>query len=397
MKLRAIVVGPLPPNPGGGSISRGQILNGLARAGAAICVIAPISTGTLKEGDWFAARHPDLRIIRYWLPSLAPEVRQPNGQQDVVELERVQVHRLAKELVRSFRPNLLIAGREGHAALTRELAQEQALPWCMLLRGVQTGEIVSGLASEARAALFLDLIRSADLVISVADHLAAGLERIHGITGIPTIPNAVDPDTFRPEPASAKLRAEFGIPDGHAAVLLPGVLVEHKRPLDVLRAAELVIQRHPAVAFLLAGEGPQEDALAAFCRDRGMADHIRFLGPVPYERMPALYNAADIVVMASDSEGLSRVYLEALACGRPLLVSDIPAAREVIEDGQNGFLFLLGDHQALAERLVALLGDNALRQRIGSSARASIGDRSIDRSVDMYKRAFDAFLNGRFC
>jgi glycosyltransferase involved in cell wall biosynthesis len=392
MNLRAIALGPLPPHPGGGPISRGQILNGLARAGLEICVIAPVSTDTLKEGDWFAARHPDLRIIRYWLPSLAPEVREPNGQPGVADLERVQVYRLAKELVRSFRPNLLIAGREGHAALTQELAQELALPWCLWLRGVQSGDIVSGHSSESTAASMLDLIRSADLVISVADHLTVSLARNHGITGIPTIPNAIDPDTFRPEPASAELRVEFGIPNGHAAVLLPGVFVERKRPMDVLRAAELVLQRDPAVVFLLAGDGPQEDALAAFCRDRGMADRIRFLGPVPHERMPSLYNAVDIVVMASDSEGLSRVYLEALACGRPLLASDIPAAREVIEDGHNGFLFPLGDHQALADRVLALLDDGALRERIGPSARASVSDRSLERSVEMYVRAFDSFL-----
>jgi len=395
MNLRALTLGPLPPNPGGGSISRGQILNGLAQSGAAICVLAPISTAALKDGDWFAARHPDLRIIRYWLPTLSQEIRPPKGHQDVVELERVQVHRLAKELVRSFRPNLLIAGRERHAALTRELARELALPWCLWLRGVLTGEIVSGVAPKSKAAQFLDLIQSADLVISVAEHLAAGLDRSYGITGIPTIPNAIDADTFRPQSISTARRAEFGIPNGHAAVLLPGVLVEHKRPMDVLRAAELVIQRDPAVVFLLAGEGPLEDALAEFCRDRGMADHIRFLGPVPYDCMPALYNAVDIVVMASDSEGLSRVYLEALACGRTLLASDIPGAREVIEDGQNGFLFPLGDQQALADRLLALLGNDALRQSVGPVARASVSDRSVERSVGMYSRTLHRFLNGK--
>jgi glycosyltransferase involved in cell wall biosynthesis len=161
--------------------------------------------------------------------------------------------------------------------------------------------------------------------------------------------------------------------------------------MDVLRAAELVLARIPVV-FLVAGIGVLENELVAFSRARGIADRVRFLGRVAYERMPELYNAADLVVMASEAEGISRVYIEALACGRPLLASDIPAAREVIEEGRNGFLFKPGDHHDLAERILTLLGDRALPTKIGPSARASVSDRSIERSVQMYVEAIQELI-----
>jgi glycosyltransferase involved in cell wall biosynthesis len=392
MKLRAIALAPLPPHSGGGPISRGQILSGLARAGHEICAITPISTDTLKEGDRFAARHPELRVIRYWLPSLTPETRAPVDP-EVIELERAQVFRLAKDLVRSYRPNMLIAGREGHAALTRDLAAELGLPWCLWLRGLPTGDIVSGRLSGQAVAPFLDLVRSADLVISVAEYLRVGLEQRYGIAGIRTIPNAVDLEAFRPFSVSPRDRAALRIPDGHTVILMAGVLVPRKRPMDLARAAERVMSVCSNVVFLIAGDGPMQDEMADFCRSRGMIENFRFAGAVAHERMPMLYNAADAIVLASESEGISRIYLEALACGRPILASDIAAAREVIEDGANGFLFPVGDHQALAERLSDILDDDVSRHRVARSARRSVADRTVERSVDMYAREFRALLD----
>jgi len=391
MKIRAICLGPIPPIQAGGHISRGQIFAGMAAAGHEICAVAPISEDALKSGDWFAAQNPELRVIRYWLPDLSVEVRQPTVP-DVDALESDRVEHLVMELTHSFRPNILISGRESFARITHKLATKLALPWCLLLRGRATGDVVEGRTLETSAVAFLDHVKSADLVISVAEHLANGLRRNRGIEGIVTIPNAVDLDAFRPDPTTAAVRTEFGIPDGHAVVMLVGSLVPHKRPADFLRAAELVAKSNQAVTFLIAGDGILEDELAAACRAGGLADTVRLLGEIPNARMPALYNAADVVVLTSDSEGISRVCLEAMACGRPLLASDIPGNREVIEDGRNGFVFPLGDHQALARRLHELLGDDTVPARIAQSARASVSHRRLEQSIEMYVHEISTLL-----
>lgn len=387
MRIRAVLLGPLPPRQSGGPLSRARIASGLARAGHEICAVAPITTDSIKEGDWFAARHPELRLIRYWVPGFEFDLWKPLDR-----LEREQIHRIMGDLAGGFRPNILIAGTERYGPLARELADELALPWNLWLRGSPTAEIVSGLANEEEAAPYVDLFRSADLVISVARYMQVGLEERYGITGVRHIPNAVDLDLFRPRATSMTLRTELGISSDCAAILLPGTLIPRKRPMDVLRAAELVFQDNPAVVFLLAGVGPLRDELLRFCRERGMEHRIRFLGYCPYEQMPDLYNSTDLVVMTSEAEGMSRACIEALACGRPLLASDIPAARELIEDGTNGFLFELGNHRELARRILDLLADDARRLGIGPRARASVMNRNLEATCQAYAQEIQGLL-----
>ena len=73
MTLRAIFVTVLPPRPGGASVSLGQLLPGLVGAGVELCAVAPITTASmLDEGDWYAARHPQLHVVRYWCRATTP-------------------------------------------------------------------------------------------------------------------------------------------------------------------------------------------------------------------------------------------------------------------------------------------------------------------------------------
>ena len=83
-------------------------------------------------------------------------------------------------------------------------------------------------------------------------------------------------------------------------------------------------------------------------------------------------NLADLVVMPSESEGLARVYLEAQACGRTLIASDIAAAREVVIHGQTGLLFRKGDLEDMAEKILLAAGDPLLREKIGKPAREQV-------------------------
>ena len=101
--------------------------------------------------------------------------------------------------------------------------------------------------------------------------------------------------------------------------------------------------------------------------------------------MPRYMNLADLVVMPSEREGLSRVYLEAQACAKTLLASDIPGAREAVTHGETGLLFRRGDIDDLTEKTLLAAGDPALRARIGRQARQYVErHHDIDRAVDQY-------------
>ena len=102
--------------------------------------------------------------------------------------------------------------------------------------------------------------------------------------------------------------------------------------------------------------------------------------------MPELISVADLVAMPSAAEGLARVYLEAQACGRVLVASDIPAAREVVRHGGTGLLFRSGDHEDLAAQLATAANDPDLREEIGRQARHYVAQRhDLQQMVSAYE------------
>jgi len=387
---RILFVGILPPRTGGASISFGQILGGLGRAGMEICAIAPMTEPMYRqEGDWYAARNPQLRVFRYLVPFYNTESYRPIPP-DLAAAREQQIPRLARELQRSFRPDLLLAW-EAEAPLVRPLADEFGLPLCLLLRGSPTAQILAGTFPSDRAQEYLRCFRSADLLISVARYLADGLERQHGIAGVRTIPNALDLDAFAPRPRSRDLATELGVPADAQIILVPANLISRKRPLDVLHAAARVIRAKPRALFLLAGAGAMRKEAEGLADQLGLAGHLRFLGWLSNARMPALYNLADLMVMTSEAEGMARAYLETMASGRPLIASDIPPARELVREGVTGLLFPVGDHAALAERILHLLDDPSQRRLMGEAARAAVANRGIEDAVAGYGRELKEF------
>jgi glycosyltransferase involved in cell wall biosynthesis len=176
------------------------------------------------------------------------------------------------------------------------------------------------------------------------------------------IPNGVDTERFRPDPARrASRRRELGVGD-EFVWLAAGRLMWKKDYPTMLRAAA----RLRAGVLFIAGAGPLEPELAALTRDLRVRAH--FLGP--REDVPALMNAADGLVLSSLVEGLPMVLLEAAASGLPCVTTDVGGARDAVVDGQTGFLAHRGNPAALTAamaRLAALPG--AARHEMGQAAR----------------------------
>jgi glycosyltransferase involved in cell wall biosynthesis len=132
---------------------------------------------------------------------------------------------------------------------------------------------------------------------------------------------------------------------------------------------------------LVVGAGPEEQALRDLASSLGLADRVHFAG---FQREPLPWLAAmDVFVLASGKEGLPRVILEAMLLGKPVVAADVVGSRELVADGETGFLYAHGDVAALALHLERLVADPALRTRLGSRGRASVLDEfSIGRYVE---------------
>ncbi len=181
-------------------------------------------------------------------------------------------------------------------------------------------------------------------------------------------PWGVDLAAFRPS-AESSLRQQLGWEATTVAVCVrswePRYGVE-----TVLRAFRLAARHHPSLRLILAGGGSLRPRILRRVMDWGLADRVWLPGYVDYSDLPAIYQAADVYLAASECDGSSVSLLEAMACGLPTLVSDIAGNREWVEPGVSGDLFPVGDASRLAELLGrSVTGRTALGEQ-GRRARA---------------------------
>jgi glycosyltransferase involved in cell wall biosynthesis len=162
-----------------------------------------------------------------------------------------------------------------------------------------------------------------------------------------TLRNGVDLALFRPQD---RLRAREALGCDGFTLLSVGSLIERKGHDLVIEA----LRSRPGWRLVIAGSGPLRAELLALARRTGVADRVRFLGEVPHARLPDLYAAADVLVLASSREGWANVLLEAMACGTPAVATDVNGTREVLASAAAGRLIRTRTAEAVAEAVSAI-------------------------------------------
>ncbi len=194
-----------------------------------------------------------------------------------------------------------------------------------------------------------------------ADMVSVGMpaDKIHiHYTGL-------DATRFHPMDRAAA-RAEWGVAGDAPVLLTVGAIIPRKGQSLVIEAMR---DLPPDTVYLMAGAGDDARRLEGMAAAQGMADRIRLLGPVLNARLPSLYSAADLMVLPSTSEGLANAWVEALACGTPLVLSDIPPAHEMI-DGPDAGRIAAAEPVALAAAMSAVLALPRDREALAARTRA---------------------------
>jgi phosphatidylinositol alpha-1,6-mannosyltransferase len=191
-----------------------------------------------------------------------------------------------------------------------------------------------------------------------------------------TVPNGVDEDRFYEQAKSEELAAACGVL-GKRVILTVARLDYHKGHADVIRALPGVIERVGETAYLIVGDGPLRDELKQLARSLGVEEEVVFLGPVDDSRLVELYNLADVFIMISqetekDVEGFGLVFLEANACGKPVVGGDSGGVAEAIAHKVTGLLVHPGDVEGIACALTDVLSDEGLARRLGSAGRRRV-------------------------
>jgi len=229
------------------------------------------------------------------------------------------------------------------------------------------------------------LLRRADAFVTLTEDIETELVEF-GLGGVPfhRIPNGVDAALFSPvSPGEqAALRAALGLPTDRVLCAFVGRLTRQKNP-DLLLEAWSRCERSQA-HLVFVGDGPLRADLEQRNSRLPLTKRVRFTGAVP--EVASFVRAMDLLVLPSQAEGISNSMLEAMACGLPVVTTDVGGARDVLGgDGKTGLVVPAGSSAALAEAITALTDSPALRREIGAAARTVIEDRyDMKRVVAQY-------------
>jgi glycosyltransferase involved in cell wall biosynthesis len=147
---------------------------------------------------------------------------------------------------------------------------------------------------------------------------------------------------------------------------------QYKGVETVIQALPAVLRVVPDVYYVIVGDGDDRMRLERLARDTFAADHILFAGVKIGDALSHYYRACDIFVMPSREEGFGVVFLEAMAFGKPVIGGNHGGTPEIVKDGVNGFLVQYGDVDTLSDRLICLLHNAELRNRMGGAGRQHV-------------------------
>lgn len=237
------------------------------------------------------------------------------------------------------------------------------------------------------------VLQQADLVLSVSKHCAREVSHVNlNPEQVKVTYYGIDTQRFAPDTDTQAIRREYEL-EGKLVVLFLGQVRSRKGPQVLLEAAPSILRRVPNAVFLIVGPdfGIARDLLAR-AEELGVNSNFLLLGSKPDEMLPGFFAACDVFVFPSctpiECLGLSTV--QAMACQKPAVGSNINGVPEVIVDGSTGFLVEPNNPEELAEKVTLLLGDKELRNRMGAAARERAVEH-FDRErlahdlIDLYK------------
>ncbi len=208
---------------------------------------------------------------------------------------------------------------------------------------------------------------------------------------IKTIHNGVDLDTSLRNKVGSNIKSELGIEDGCKVIGTIASLYPIKGHRYLLYAIPNIIQRYPKVIFLFIGKGEEEEKLRNEAANIGVSSSVRFLGF--RSDVLELLNSMNVFVLPSLSECLPLSVLEAMASCVPAVVTDVGGVREIIEDGETGYVVPSRDPTVLAEKILALLENEKKATSMGLKAREVIRNRfSLKKMMDEYTALYNSLI-----
>jgi len=221
-----------------------------------------------------------------------------------------------------------------------------------------------------------EIARSVDVVTYLGDFTQQAIaRRFKDKNKLTKIAPGIDTEHFRPLDGR-ELREKYGIAD-RATIVSVGRLVHRKGQDRLVEAMPLVLKEIPEAHLVFIGEGPHRKKLDQLVKKHKLENHVTFIGRIQYSDLPRHFSLGDIFAMPSRSrlfglevEGLGIVYLEASACGLPVVGGNSGGAPDAVKEGITGFVVDGNKLPEIADRIITLLKDDELRNQMGNAGRS---------------------------
>jgi glycosyltransferase involved in cell wall biosynthesis len=201
----------------------------------------------------------------------------------------------------------------------------------------------------------------------------------------------VDTDKFKPGEKNLKLRENLKLDDSPTIISLRNL--EPVYDVETLiKAIPLVLKEIPEAKFIIGGTGSEGKRLNELSKSLGVTESVRFIGRYSNDALPQYLASADIYVSTSLSDaGIAASTAEAMACGIPVVITDSGENREWVKDGGNGFVVPVSDPVLIAEKILLLLQNDTLREKIGMEGQKTIRERNnyhreMGKMEEIYER-----------
>jgi glycosyltransferase involved in cell wall biosynthesis len=204
------------------------------------------------------------------------------------------------------------------------------------------------------------------------------------------VPNGIELTRFAPpsSPDARNLLPE----DWRSRVIVGsvGALAERKSPDDFVRVARRVIDQNPEIRFVHAGDGPLRETVHALSRELNVDEKILFLGS--RRDVPDILRTFDIMLMTSSNEGTPNAVMEAMATALPSVVTDVGDCKELVFKGETGYIAPVGDVEGLAQHVLRLADDTALRQQMGRTGYERIQGYDVHQMAQQFRSLYEEVL-----
>lgn len=231
-------------------------------------------------------------------------------------------------------------------------------------------------------------LKNAHAVIALTEDMKREIQKVCN-REVFVIPNGIDLKSFDGL-SREHVRRKLKIPNKQKIIVFVGTLRPVKGLKYLIQAMDIIAKHDTLVKLMLVGDGEERQSLQELVKELDLENRVIFMGKVSNEEVPEYMVAADVFVLPSLQEGFGIVNLEAMACGLPIVTTNVKGLPEIVKHGENGLLVEPKNPAQIAEKVLQLLENSELRERISRNNRERVKNYTWERVINSLEEVYKA-------